>query len=168
MRSQPLICLIEVFPGRKKDNGKPDPSIKSCAKPVGAIKDLLKNMYNLKGALVFCPYRWPNGQNFFSSGITHKEWKDYQGIVHNTYHGENIETDHHVICLMPEDSEKHFVLPNFIIPVPGTLRGVLDNNATTRDKSYLNGLNMTKGESGGVSMMLKTGMEVAQHYYVFN
>ena len=59
-------------------------------------------------------------------------------------------------------------LTNFTTPVPGTLREVLDNDTTTRDKSYLNGLNMTKGESGGVSMMLKTGMEVAQHYNVFN
>ena len=56
---------------------------------------------------------------------------------------------------MPEDSEKHFVLPNFIISVSGTLRGVLDNNATTRDKSYLNDLGTKKGEPGGVSMILK-------------
>ena len=31
----------------------------------------------------------------------------------------------------------------------------------------LNGLGVTRGESGGVSMMLKTGMEVAQYYSVF-
>ena len=50
----------------------------------------------------------------------------------------------------------------------GTLRKVLDKDTTTRDKSYRNGLNMTKGKSGGVSMMTKTGMEVAQDYAIFN
>ena len=53
--------LIAVFPGRKKDDRKPDPSIKSWSKPVGALKDILKNRCNLKGAFVFCPYCWPNG-----------------------------------------------------------------------------------------------------------
>ena len=59
---------------------------------------------------------------------------------------------------MPEDVAKHFVFPNFATPVPGTLREVLDNNTKTRGKSYLNGLGMKKVESGGVFMMLKTGM----------
>ena len=53
---------------------------------------------------------------------------------------------------------------NFATPVSGTLREVLDINTTTREKSHLNGL----GESGGVSMMLKTVIEVAQDYTVFN
>ena len=52
--------------------------------------------------------------------------------------------------------------------MPETLRGFLGNDTKTREKNYLNGLGMTKGESGGVSMMLKTGMEVAQEYTVFN
>ena len=34
---------------------------KSLAQPVGALKDLMKNICNLKGALVFCTYHWPNG-----------------------------------------------------------------------------------------------------------
>ena len=42
------------------------------------------------------------------------------------------------------------------------------NGTTTRDKISLNGLCTTKGESGGVSMMLKTGMEVPQNYTIFN
>ena len=60
------------------------------------------------------------------------------------------------------------MLPDFTTPVPITLREVLDNNTITRDKSHLNGLGMKKGESGGVSMMLKIGMEVAQYYNVFD
>ena len=63
---------------------------------------------------------------------------------------------------------KHFLKPNFTTPVPGTLREVLDNDITTREKIYLNGLGMTKGESGGIYMMMKTGMEVSQYYNVFN
>ena len=69
---------------------------------------------------------------------------------------------------MSEDVEKHFVLPNFNTPETGTLREVLDNDNTTREKNYLNGLGMTKGESGGISIMLKTVIEVAQDYTVFN
>ena len=69
---------------------------------------------------------------------------------------------------MTEDAAKQFAFPNFTTPVPGTLRKVLDNDTTTRDKFYLNGLGMKKGESGGVSIMFKTGMEVAQYYTVFN
>ena len=69
---------------------------------------------------------------------------------------------------MPEDLSKQFVFPNFATPVLGTLREVLDNDTTTKYKSYLNVLGMTKGESGGVFMMLKTGMEVAQDYTAFN
>ena len=69
---------------------------------------------------------------------------------------------------MPEEVAKHFVFPNFTPPVTATLREILDNNNTTRDNSYPNGLNDTKGESRGVSMMLKTGMEAPQYYTVFN
>ena len=36
------------------------------------------------------------------------------------------------------------------------------------DKIPLNGLVMTKGKARGLSMILKTGMEVAQDYNVFN
>ena len=60
------------------------------------------------------------------------------------------------------------MFPNLIPPVSRTLRGVLENDTTKTDKIHLNGLGMTKGESGDVSMMLKTVMEVAQYYTVFN
>ena len=63
---------------------------------------------------------------------------------------------------------KALFFPHFSSPVLGTLRGVLDNDITTRDKSHLNGLGTTKFESGVVSMMLKTGMELAQDYTVSN
>ena len=41
--------IIAVFPGTKKDDEKPDPSIKSWPQPVGALNYLLKNTCNLKG-----------------------------------------------------------------------------------------------------------------------
>ena len=63
---------------------------------------------------------------------------------------------------------KNFAFPNFATPVPGTLKEVLDNDTTPRDKISLNGLEMKKGKYGGASMMLKTGMEVPQDYSFFN
>ena len=71
---------------------------------------------------MLCTYRWPKGLKECSSGSAHKGWKYYQGVINNTYHDLHIVTDHHVILLMPEDMEKHFVFPNFATPVPGTLR----------------------------------------------
>ena len=47
--------LIAEFLGRKNYDGKPDPSIKSWANPVGALKDIMEKRCNLKGALVLCP-----------------------------------------------------------------------------------------------------------------
>ena len=46
--------IIAVFTRKKKDDGKTNPSIKSWAQPVGALKDPLKNRCNLKWSLVFC------------------------------------------------------------------------------------------------------------------
>ena len=69
---------------------------------------------------------------------------------------------------MPEDMGNHFTFPNFTTSVPGILREILDKNNTTRGKSYLNGLGITKGVSGGVYMMMKALMEVSQYYNVFN
>ena len=60
------------------------------------------------------------------------------------------------------------MVKHFTTPVTGTLRGVLDNDITPRDKISLNGLVMKKGKSGGASMMLKTGMGVAQYCTAFN
>ena len=95
-------------------------------------------------------------------------WKDYQGVIHNNYHGGKVETDHHVILLIPEDMAKHFSVPNFTAIIPGTLREVLDNDIASREKISLNGLGIIKGKYVGLSMMLKTGLEVAQDYTVFN
>ena len=69
---------------------------------------------------------------------------------------------------MPEDVVEHFVLPDSTTSMPGTPREVLENDITPRDEISLNGLGMKKGKSGGLSMMSKTGMEVAQYYTVFN
>ena len=94
--------------------------------------------------------------------------KFYQSIIHKNYHDGHIETDQHVISLIPEYTAKNFLLPNFTTPVSGTLREVLDNSNKTIDKISLNGLGMTNGESGGVYTMLKTVLEVSQDYTVFN
>ena len=137
--------LIEVFPGTKKYDGRPDPDIKSWAQPVKALRDLRKKKCNLRGSLLFPPYLWPDGLKEFSgSSHIHRGWKDYQGVIRNTYYGRNIETDHHVICSIPEDMANHFALPNFTTPIPGTLMEVLDNDIAPRDKISLNGLVMTK------------------------
>ena len=40
--------LFAVFTVNKKDDGKPDPSIKSWAHPAVSLKDMLKNIINLK------------------------------------------------------------------------------------------------------------------------
>ena len=50
-------CLISVFTGNKKDDGKTKYSIKSWAQPVITLKDHLKKRCNLKGELVIYPYR---------------------------------------------------------------------------------------------------------------
>ena len=126
--------IIEVFTVNKKDYGKPDPNIKSWEQPVGALNDLLKKRCKLKGALVFYPYRWKNAVREFSSDSTHKGWNNHHGVIHNTYHGGNFETDHHVILSISEDVANHFEFPNFTTPVPGTLREALDNNTTAIEK----------------------------------
>ena len=46
----------------------------------------------------------------------------------------------------------NFELPKFNDSVPRTLQEVIDNDTKTRDKMSLNGLGVTKGESGGVYM----------------
>ena len=60
-----------------------------------------------------------------------------------------------------------FAPPKFTAPAAGTLREVLDDDTTTRDKNSLNRLGVIKGGSGGVDMMLKTGTEVTQDYNFF-
>ena len=69
---------------------------------------------------------------------------------------------------MLEDMAKHSPFPKFITPMSGTLREVFDNDIASRDKISLNGLGMTKGQAGGLYMILKIGMEVHQDYTVSN
>ena len=69
---------------------------------------------------------------------------------------------------MPEDVANHFLFPKFTASGPGTLREVIDNDKTTRDKISFNGLGVIKGRSISVSLMLKTGMELAEYCTVFN
>ena len=57
--------------------------------------------------------------------------------------------------MIQEDVVKQVAFTNFITPVTGTLKGVLENGTKPRDKITLNGLGMKKGKSGGASMMLK-------------
>ena len=58
--------IISVLSGNKKNNGRPDPEIKSWAQPVKALMDRLNEICNLKGLLVLNPYRWPDGLTEFS------------------------------------------------------------------------------------------------------
>ena len=110
-----------------------------------------------------------DGVKEFSGSINiHRGWKDYQGSIHNTYHGGHIETYHRVRFSIAEDVEKHFLFPSSITPMKGTLREVLYSDITPGDKISLNGLGMAKDKSRGLSMMLRIGMEVAQYYTVFN
>ena len=60
------------------------------------------------------------------------------------------------------------VLPNLATPVRGTMKKVLDNDTTPRDKISLNGLGITKDKSECAPMMMRTGVEVAQCYNVSN
>ena len=84
---------------------------------MGALKYPLKKICNIKGSLILCTYRWPDGLEEFSSGGAHKLWKYYLGVTRNTYHAGNIETDYRVIFLMSEDVENHLEFPNFTTPV---------------------------------------------------
>ena len=52
--------------------------------------------------------------------------------------------------------------------MPGTLREVFDNNIIPGYKISLNWLGMKKSKSGGLSIIMEKGMEVAQDYNVFN
>ena len=45
--------IISMLPGTKKNNGRQDLVIKSRGKPVKALKDLLRKIFNLKVSLVF-------------------------------------------------------------------------------------------------------------------
>ena len=85
--------LLQYFPEQKvwpKDR----PRYQAMGTSSGWPKEPSKNTYNLNGLLVLCPYYWPDKMKLFSSGGAHKGWKYYLVVIHNTYHGEHIETDH--------------------------------------------------------------------------
>ena len=88
-------------------------------------------------------------------------------VVYKEDHGGHIETDHQVTCSMPEDTARNFVLPNSTASGPGALREVIENNTTTKYKLSPNGLEITKGHSLSVSMMLKTEMEAVEDCTIF-
>ena len=69
---------------------------------------------------------------------------------------------------MLEDVAKNFLFPKFNTPRPGTLREVLANDITPGDNISLNGPVMIKLKAIGLSIMLRTVMEVDQDYTVFN
>ena len=89
--------LVALFPGNKKYDWEDVPHYLVMGIASGRLKRCYEKRCNLKEALVFCTYRWTNRLKEFSSGSNYKEWKYYQVIIHNTYHGGNIETDHHVV-----------------------------------------------------------------------
>ena len=67
-------CLITVLPGTKKNDGRPEPGIKSWEEPLKALRDILNKICNLKGSLVSPPYRWPDGVKiFFLEVATYRE-----------------------------------------------------------------------------------------------
>ena len=53
--------IISVFTGTKNDDGKSEPGINSWEKPLCDLNDLLNKRCNLKGTLMLCTYRWPDG-----------------------------------------------------------------------------------------------------------
>ena len=69
---------------------------------------------------------------------------------------------------MLENVTKNLVFPNFTTPMSGTLREVLYNDIVSRDKIFLHGLGTTKVKASGLSMMLKTGLELSKYYNIFN
>ena len=75
-------------------------------------------------------------QFFFSRNIQNG-WKDYQGVIHTTYHVGFIETDHRIIFSIPKDAANKFVLPKFTARVSNTLKEFHENDTTTRDKTSL-------------------------------
>ena len=94
-----------------------------------ALKDLLSKSCNIKWSFLFCPYNWTYGIKELSGG-----WKNYQGGINNTCHSRHIETNHRFIYSILEDAENHFYFPNVATSVSGTLREVLDNECTTKNK----------------------------------
>ena len=68
--------LIDVLPDNKKDDGKPEPDIKSQHQLLKALKYLLGRILNLKGSLVISPSHWKDVLKELYTGKIHNEWKD--------------------------------------------------------------------------------------------
>ena len=65
------------------------------------MKYPLRKICNIKGSLLFCPYRCPDVMKELSGNCNIQRcWKEHQGVIHNTYHDGNIETDYCDILLM--------------------------------------------------------------------
>ena len=62
--------------------------------------------------------RWD--EIFSRSRNIQRIWKDYQDVIHNTYRGGYIETDHQVACSITEDVTKYYVFPKFTASWPRT------------------------------------------------
>ena len=83
--------IIKVFPGTKKKYSRTEPNTKLLVQPV---KDMQP-----KYVIAIFPYPWLDGTQELSGSINIQiEFKEYQGVIHNTYHGGHIETDNHFIC----------------------------------------------------------------------
>ena len=107
---------------------------------------------------MFCSYFWTNGLGEFTTRNTYRGWKIYHGTLHNTCHGGNNKTYHHVIFYMPENPVTHLFFPKFSYTGPDSFREVLNFFDTKiRDKMSLNGLG-GKIESVSVSVLPRTGM----------
>ena len=73
-------------------------------------------------------------KEFSGSYNIQRDWNYCQGLIHNTYHGENIKTDHHAICSMSEYATQYFELTNFTTPVLGILMEFIDKGTILRYK----------------------------------
>ena len=58
--------LISVLPVTKRNDWRSDPDIKSWEHTVKSLRDPLKKSCNIKGSLVFPPYRWTDREKSFS------------------------------------------------------------------------------------------------------
>ena len=67
-----------------------------------------------------------------------------------------------------EEVSKNIALLKFTAPATGMLRKFIGNDTTTINKFSRAGLGVKKGKCRGVSMMLKTEIEVAQDYTFSN
>ena len=87
-------------------------------------------------------------------------------MIHNTYHGRHIETDNQVIFLITEGLANYFLFPRFNASGPGTLKGVIDNDTTTRYNIFPQWVRDKKRKTRRAVYDAETEIEVAQYYTV--